>query len=122
MADDEIVQIGVERGVTVVSFTPAGLNLTESRMPAVVAAFSQLGDPPSPHVVIDLSNVEFFGSSFIEVLFRTWKWVQQAADGRFALAGVNRYCREILEVTNLTSIWTIYSTREHAVAALAKAE
>jgi anti-anti-sigma factor len=122
MADDEIVQIGVERGVTVVSFTPVGLNLTESRMPAVVAAFSQLGDPPSPHVVIDLSNVEFFGSSFIEVLFRTWKWVQQAADGQFALAGVNRYCREILEVTNLTSIWTIYSTREQAVAALAKAE
>lgn len=118
MSGSDLVQIDVDRGVTVVSFQPAGVNLSEGNMQAVVSAFGKLLENLPPRVVIDLSSVKFFGSSFIEVMFRVWKRLQQVSGGKFAVAGANPYCREILEVTNLASLWSMHATREEAVDSL----
>lgn len=71
-------------------------------------------DPP--HVLIDLSEVKFFGSSFIEVLFRIWNKVDKGEDGKFGISGLTKYCIEVLEVTQLDKLWDLYPTLDDAVA------
>ena len=72
-----------------------------------------LGDD-SP-VLMDLTNVEFFGSSFIEVMFRIWNKRKSKGEHAFGICGLTVDCRQILEVTNLTSVWDVYDTREEAL-------
>ena len=70
-----------------------------------------------PKVVIDLSYTKFFGSSFIEVLFRVWNRVN-GAGGKFALAGLTSYCREVLEITHLDKLWPMLPNADEAVSAV----
>jgi anti-anti-sigma factor len=71
-----------------------------------------------PLVVIDLSQTEFFGSGFIEVLFRVWNRIQQKPGGKLSLCGLQPYCREVLEVTHLDKLWPLHAARADAVKAL----
>ena len=72
-----------------------------------------------PKVIIDMRHVNFFGSSFIETLFRVWNRIKEA-NGQFGIANLEEYCREILKITNLDSVWTIYSDLDSAVKALSE--
>lgn len=71
-----------------------------------------------PLVAIDLQYTKFFGSSFIEVLFRIWNRLNSLPDGGFAIAGLTDYCREVLEITHLDKLWKMPATLEEAVALL----
>lgn len=73
-------------------------------------------DPP--RVLIDLSNVKFFGSSFIEVLFRIWNKVSKIEKGRFGICGLSAYCTEVLQITQLDTLWQLYPTFDEAVASM----
>lgn len=73
-----------------------------------------------PLVAIDLQHTRFFGSSFIEVLFRIWNRINAVPDGGFAIAGLTDYCREVLEVTHLDKLWQMTSTLDEAVSLLSK--
>lgn len=77
-----------------------------------------VADADPPRVVIDLSAVEFFSSSFIEVIFRLWNRVHRRPEGRMALCGLTKYCLEVLQVTNLDELWEIFPDRDSALAAL----
>jgi anti-anti-sigma factor len=72
-----------------------------------------------PLVVLDLSNTQFFGSSFIEVLFRLWTRLQARGGGRFAICGLTPHCLDVLKITHLDTLWRLTATREEAVRALA---
>jgi anti-sigma B factor antagonist len=109
-------------GVTVVVFGRELKNITEDRIPAVSEAMLEAGDADPPRVALDLTRVEFFSSSFIEVVFRLWNRLNRSPDGRLALCGLTQYCREVLEVTNLDELWTIYPDLESGVAALSPSE
>ncbi len=75
------------------------------------------GDPP-PALLLDLSNTQFIGSSFIGLLVRAWKRVQDRK-GRMGLCCVPPFCREALISTRLyDTLWTSYETREQAIAAM----
>jgi len=65
--------------------------------------------------VVDLSGVDFFGSSFIELLYRVWSRLHNRG-GQFALCGLSPYCREVIEVTNLNTLWPLYASVDEAVA------
>jgi len=73
-------------------------------------------DPPL--IGLDLSHVNFFGSAFIEVLFRAWNRIEKQGNGEFALCSLTPYCAEVIDVTHLNRLWAIYKTREEAVADL----
>ena len=73
-------------------------------------------DPP--RVVVDLSHTSFFGSSFIEVLFRVWNRIIGKPGGRFTISGLTPYCREVLEVTHLDRLWELHESLDSAVASL----
>jgi anti-anti-sigma factor len=73
-------------------------------------------DPPL--VVLDLSHTTFFGSSFIELIFRAWNRVQAKDGGKFVISGLTHYCREVISITHLDQLWSIYDNADDAVKAL----
>lgn len=73
-------------------------------------------DPP--RLVIDMSETKFIGSSFIELVVRAWKRIR-SRDGAMALCAVQPFCREVLSVSRLDTIWMIHPTRVEALKALA---
>jgi anti-anti-sigma factor len=100
--------------VTVIRLGSLYENLTEIVLPKLQERMFQVVDTAEPpHVVVDLKNVVFFGTAFIEVLFRIWHRVNRR-DGRFALCGLREYPREVLRVAKLDSVWKIYPDAETA--------
>ena len=104
-------------GVTVVVFGPELKSITEDRLALISESMLEAADADPPRVVLDLSGVEFFSSSFIEVIFRLWNKLNRNPEGRLALCGLTQYCREVLEVTNLDDLWKTFPDRESGVAA-----
>lgn len=108
----------VQDGVTILSFTQKNVNITEENVHDLgkdLLVEAQSADPPK--LVLDLGNVEFFGSSFIESMFLVWKALS-GKNGSFAICRLHPYCETVLSVTNLTSVWEIHPTVEEAVDAL----
>ena len=106
--------------VTVIVFGPQFETLDEYMLDQIrefVLDSAKIADPPK--IVIDLSYTKFFGSSFIEVLFRVWNRVNGQSGCAFALAGLTPYCREVLEVTHLDKLWPLHPTVDAAMAAIA---
>ena len=106
--------------VTVIVFGPQFESLDEYVLDQIrdfVLDSTKTADPPK--IVIDLSHTKFFGSSFIEMLFRVWNRVNAQPGGAFALAGLTPYCREVLEVTHLDTLWPLHPTVDAAMAEIA---
>lgn len=104
--------------VTVITLGPQFESLDEFTLDQVrdfILEAAKAANPPK--VVIDLSHTKFFGSSFIEVLFRVWNRVN-GAGGKFALAGLTSYCREVLEITHLDKLWPMLPNADQAVSAV----
>ena len=74
-------------------------------------------DPPAG-LVIDLSQVRFFGSVFISFLLKCHMLVKKHGS-EVVLAGASDRIRELLHLTALDTLWAIYSTRAEAMSALA---
>jgi len=70
-----------------------------------------------PLVVIDLSEVGYFGSVFLALLLRCHKFVKSSG-GELVLCGASKMAVELLRITALDTLWAIYDTREEALDAL----
>ena len=119
MSNNRLPGIQKLSDVTIVALGPEYENLDEHlldelRGPLLEA--SKAADPPL--FVIDLSHTKFFGSSFIELLFRIWNRMKAQEGGKFGISGLTAYCREILEVTHLDKLWEIYDSTDDAVRSL----
>ncbi len=120
MADASLFNVTTEAGVTVVTLTTECAHIDESIVDTLNRRLMDLATSlKTPAIVLDLSAVEFFGSSFIETMFRLWKRLQSQGSARFAVCGLNHNCREVLEVTHLDQLWTVRTTRAEALTALA---
>jgi len=117
MPGPAVPQIQKDGDVTVVTFRPDCTRITEDCIPETLQLMLAAVEGSQPRMLIDLSHVEFFGSSFIEVLFRVWNRIQQA-QGRFALCSLTPNCVEVIEVTNLDRLWPMFPTREAGLQAL----
>ncbi len=109
-----------QQDVTVVSLGPEFESIDEPGIEQVkdlLLEVAQSSDPP--WVVLDMPHTQFFGSAFIEVLFRVWNRLN-ARDGKFAVSGLTPYCAEIIDVTHLDRLWDFFPSRDEAVAALAE--
>lgn len=76
-----------------------------------------LGSEVNPQIVVDLSAIDYFGSSFLGLLLRCWK-LAQSRDGTLVLAGVSPRARDLLHVTSLDMVWPIYGNLREAIDAL----
>lgn len=105
-------------GVRVISFPQPHVSLQGSAVSEIGPELLSLTQAGTPRVLLDMGRVEFFSSSFIEVLFRIWNRVKGREGGRFAICSLHPYCKEVLDVTNLTMVWKVFPSREEAIAAL----
>ncbi len=76
-----------------------------------------LQDRQSPLVVFDLGEVDYFGSSFLSLLLRCWKFTTSRG-GQLVLAQVSERANELLHMTSLDMIWPIFPDRSAAIEAL----
>jgi anti-sigma B factor antagonist len=102
---------------TVVALGPDFKNITEDIVASASTILLNAAANEKPNLVLDFAHVEFFGSSFIEVLFRVWKRLQQRG-GSFALANVSTYCQEVLKTTHLDSLWPVCPSVDDAAKRL----
>jgi anti-sigma B factor antagonist len=114
----------VERHGDVAVITPASEvesmpeNLIQQAAEMVLAPLRQ--DPPAG-LVIDLSQVKFFGSVFISFLLKCHMLVKKHGS-EVVLAGASDRVRELLHLTALDTLWALYSTRAEAVESLATSD
>jgi len=100
-------------------------NVDEKTIDSAVAAeidvhvFHLAGQAEPPWIVIDMRNVVFLGSAFLEVLLAAWKRLKERR-GRLAICGLTPLCAEVFRVTKLDTLWELYPDRDTAVAALAQ--
>ncbi|MGC1276460.1 MAG: STAS domain-containing protein [Planctomycetaceae bacterium] len=118
MSEIRAPDVDTQDGVTVIHLGPEYENLDESRLDELRSSILEVAETAAPpKVVLDLSHTKFFGSAFIEIMFRAWKRVD-VRGGTFALSGLTPYCAEVVQVTHLDRLWRIYPDRHKAVAAL----
>jgi anti-sigma B factor antagonist len=72
---------------------------------------------PSPMVVIDLSQVGYFGSVFLALLLRCHTAVKSRG-GEMVLCGASKMARELLKITALDTLWALYETKDEAIEAV----
>lgn len=119
MTDSTAPQISIRDGVTVIALGEHYENLDESLLDDLRDVLLKIVDDANPpRVVLDLSHTKFFGSSFIELIFRAWNRAQAKDGGQFVISGLTPYCRDVIEVTKLDQLWKLYDHVDDAVAAL----
>lgn len=112
-------QVAVQDGVTVVSLVGAEYeNLDERLLEGIRTALLDIAQTTNPPLmVLDLSHTKFFGSAFIEILFRVANRMKNRG-GKFALSGLTKYCAEVIHITHLDSLWPVMPDTAAAVAKL----
>lgn len=122
MTDATQLQVELEREVTVLTPGTDYRHLDEPKVTLLGELLPPLLDEATPPlVVVDLSNVQFFGSSFIELLFRARNHLNNRS-GRLAICGLQGYCREVVEVAHLDQLWLVCDDRPAAIEALLSGE
>lgn len=72
-----------------------------------------------PRLVFDFSETSYISSSFVEVVMRGWKRLQEK-NGRMALCCLNPNCATVLKVCRLDRIWDIRDTYEDALESVSR--
>jgi anti-anti-sigma factor len=65
-------------------------------------------------LVLDLSNVQYFGAGFVGVLVDTWHLLSQAGR-RLALCGLTPYCARLIRVMHLEKLFDVEYPPESAL-------
>jgi len=68
------------------------------------------------HVVIDLAATTFINSTALGVLLRGVERVRETSDGRLSVACIDPHICKVFEVTGLDRVFSVYSSREEALA------
>ena len=112
-------QVAVQDGVTVVSLVgPEYENLDERLLDGIRTAVLDIAQAANPPLlVLDLSHTKFFGSAFIEILFRVANRMKNRS-GKFAISGLTEYCAEVIHITHLDSLWPVLPNSSAGVAKL----
>jgi anti-sigma B factor antagonist len=111
-----------EQGVTVIALEPEHENLDDAELENLKGVLlSAAMEADLPLIVLDLSRLGYFGSTFIEALICVWKHLNARPGGRMSLCGLTANCREVVGITHLDQLWSVFDTREEAVRSLRKA-
>jgi anti-anti-sigma factor len=116
-------EVVVAGPVTVIVLGPAFQIIDEHVLDSGLGeSMIEIADEANPPVVVlDLSHTRFFGSSFIEVLFRLWTRLQARGGGTFAICGLTPHCLDVLKITHLDTLWRLFLDRDEAVRSLSAA-
>ncbi|MSQ96154.1 MAG: anti-sigma factor antagonist [Gemmataceae bacterium] len=110
----------IERHGEVAVVTPSAkveeMHETMIEQAARMVIQSLKADPPAG-IVVDLSQVAYFGSVFVSFLLRCHTQARKHGS-EIVLAGASDPARELLKLLDLETLWAIYGTRQEAMEAL----
>jgi len=110
----------IERHGEIAVVTPTGkveeMHETLIEQAAKMVVQSLREDPPAG-IVVDLSQVNYFGSVFVSFLLRCHSLAKKNGT-EIVLAGASEPARELLHLLDLETLWAIYDNRQEALAAL----
>lgn len=116
MAEITSPRVYQQDDVTVIELGEEYENLDEAVLNDLRALILKAVDEAEPPlVVLDLSHTKFFGSSFIELVFRAWNRLQEREGGKFVISGLTPYCKEVIEITHLDQLWSLYDSVDEAI-------
>ncbi len=72
----------------------------------------------SSKVLADFTQVDYIDSTGMGFLIGIYTSIMKLPDGRFVLSNLNRRVREVLELTRLANVMSVYPTEEAAMQAL----
>lgn len=84
---------------------------------AAAMVLAPLKDNAPAGLIIDLTSVNYFGSSFISFLLRCHLLAKKHGS-EVVLVGATDRIRELLRMTALDTLWALYKTRSEAIEAL----
>jgi anti-anti-sigma factor len=70
-------------------------------------------------ILMDLSRLEFMGSSTIALVVKVWKEIE-TRKGAMIVVSSSELTKEVLEISGLSKLWNIVETREEAESILSK--
>ena len=117
MTESEVIAIGYEGDVAVVSFKQASIGAS--------AGFDEMSDSlrsfvskdrPSK-IVVDFSGVKFFSSQTLGLLLEIWRKLEKE-EGKMAISGINPQLYRVFKITNLDKIFQFFDSREEAIGSL----
>lgn len=82
------------------------------------AVQEQLEAPSVKHVVVDLGQIPYFGSTVLEWMVQMWKQVK-AKGGRLAACNPSPIGREVLVTARFDRLWGVFDSRDEALEWLA---
>jgi len=77
----------------------------------------RLNGTKSPAVLVDLTPLNYMGSSMVAMIVRCWKNVQ-SNDGKIVVVCSNEVVREVISLAGLTKVWPIVENREDGLKEL----
>jgi len=80
----------------------------------MLAVLDKLQETGARHLVLDLSQAQFFGTPVLGAMVKVWKKVSQDG-GQMALCNVSEDIQKVLHLTKLHTLWPIHSSREEAL-------
>jgi anti-anti-sigma regulatory factor len=94
---------------TYATFTEPGI------MDEWAAVQQQIDAPSTRHVIVDLGEIPYFGSTVLEWMSQIWKRIKDK-EGRLAAIRPSPIGREVLLAARLDRLWGIFDSREKAMA------
>src|SRR5437588_11002476 len=108
--------------IAVITPAPEVESMPESLIQqAAEIVLAPLRKAPPAGLVIDLSQVKFFGSVFISFLLKCHMLAKRHGS-EIVLAGASERIRELLHLTALDTLWALYGTRTEALEALGESD
>lgn len=106
------------KGYAVVAFKPALNNCRWGEIERVGTELKErLVALDRPVFMLDLTQLEFMGSSAVALIVKLWKTTQDGK-GDMVVVNTSSMIDDVLDIAGLTGIWKIVETREEAEAVL----
>ena len=66
------------------------------------------------HVIVDLGEIPYFGSTVLEWMVQMWKQAK-AKGGKLATCNCSQIGREVLHAARFDTLWGVFETRDEAL-------
>ncbi|MBP7694779.1 MAG: STAS domain-containing protein [Anaerolineales bacterium] len=107
------MQISIQDSGAVAVVSVSG-RVDSATAPDLEAALKKLVDAEKTQIVLDLLNVEYMSSAGLRAMVSTLKSVKRV-NGDLRIANPSPRVEEVLRLAGLTSIFSIYRSRDEAV-------
>lgn len=114
MPDEPAYEYDTTKGYAVVAFNPSLGDCRWGDIEKVGAEIKErLVALERPTFLLDLTRLEFMGSSVVALIVKLWKAAQEK-EGDMVVVNSSTMIGEVLEIAGLTRVWKIVDTHEEA--------